>query len=199
MNINSDIVNAIILVIFLTYLVYIFIVRKNKTPVSSIALWLAIFILLILAYAYRFELNTVKDRFIAVLIPSYTWEDTKGQITIARSGNGHFYIDAIGINNQKIHFLIDTGASDVAITKEDAIKLGFDPSKLKYTRRYNTANGIAYAAPVIVKQMTIGKKTFYNFEAHVTSGDLDVSLLGMSLINNFSNFKITKDMLILEY
>jgi predicted aspartyl protease len=52
---------------------------------------------------------------------------------------------------------------------------------------------------VVIKELTIHKKTFYNVEAHVASAGLDISLLGMSLIEDFANFKITKDMLILEY
>jgi predicted aspartyl protease len=43
------------------------------------------------------------------------------------------------------------------------------------------------------------RKTLYNIDAHIASEGLDISLLGMSLIDNFDNFKITKDMLILEY
>jgi len=160
---------------------------------------LGIFCLLILSYAFRFELNNIKERFISVLIPSYSWTNHAGQLVIARSGNGHFYLDAIGEQNQVIHFLIDMGASDVALTREDAIKLAFKPDKLHYTRRYNTANGISYVAPVVIKQLIINKKIFYNVEAHVASEGLDISLLGMSLIDNFANFKITKDILILDY
>jgi aspartyl protease family protein len=56
-------------------------------------------------------------------------------------------------------YLIDTGATDVALTREDAIKLGFKPDELNYTRKYNTANGVSYAAPVTINQLTINKKT----------------------------------------
>lgn len=196
--VDSKILNIIFLLIFLIYLVYIFFTRPPGPSLGrNILLWIGIFGLLILAYAFRFELNIVKDRVVSVLIPSYSWTNNKGQLVIARS-NGHFYVDA-KTPSQTIHFLIDTGASDVALTKEDALKLGFKPDRLNYTRKYSTANGVSYAAPVIIKQLTIGKKTFYNFEAHVVSGDLDISLLGMSLINNFANFKITRDMLILDY
>lgn len=196
---NHDILKAILLLVLAIYLGYMFFIRLKNNTFKNVALWLGIFCLLILAYAFRFELEGIKERVISVLIPSYSWTNNQGQLVIARSGDGHFYLDAKGANGQDIHFLVDTGASDIALTKKDATALGFNLEKLNYTRRYNTANGVAYAAPVKLKQLTIGKRTFYNIEAHVTSGGLDISLLGMSLIEDFSNFKITKDMLILDY
>ena len=90
-------------------------------------------------------------------MPSYSWTNNNGQLIIARSSNGHFYLDAIGGKNQVIQFLVDTGASDVALTRQDAIKLGFKPDALNYTRKYNTANGVSYAAPVVIKELTIHK------------------------------------------
>jgi aspartyl protease family protein len=176
-----------------------FFTRPRVGYIKNIILWLGIFCLLILVYAFRFELSSIKERVVAVLIPSYSWTNNSGQLVIARSSNGHFYLDAVGSKNQVIHFLVDTGASDVALTRQDAIKLGFKLDTLNYTRKYNTANGISYAAPVVIKELIIHKKTFYNVEAHVASEGLDISLLGMSLIEDFANFKITKDMLILEY
>ncbi|MGL4226151.1 MAG: TIGR02281 family clan AA aspartic protease, partial [Rickettsia sp.] len=101
----------------------------------QLASWAAIFLVIITGYAFRFELNYAYHRVMSALIPSYKWSTEVGEIIIARSGDGHFYINAF-VNNVKIKFMIDTGASDVALTKEDAQKLGFDLTKLKYTRTY---------------------------------------------------------------
>ena len=196
---SDKLLNILFLCILLIYICYMFFTRPQVGYIKNIILWLGIFCLLILVYAFRFELSSIKERVIAVLVPSYSWTNNSGQFVIARSSNGHFYLDAVGSKNQVIHFLVDTGASDVALTRQDAIKLGFKLDALNYTRKYNTANGISYAAPVVIKELVIHKKTFYNVEAHVASEGLDISLLGMSLIEDFANFKITKDMLILEY
>ena len=196
---SDKLLNILFLCILLIYICYMFFTRPQVGYIKNIILWLGIFCLLILVYAFRFELSSIKERVIAVLVPSYSWTNNSGQFVIARSSNGHFYLDAVGSKNQVIHFLVDTGASDVALTRQDAIKLGFKLDALNYTRKYNTANGISYAAPVVIKELIIHKKTFYNVEAHVASEGLDISLLGMSLIEDFANFKITKDMLILEY
>lgn len=186
--------------ILLWFIIKSFFSKKSGSNNSiNMLLWLLVFIVLIVIYAFRFELESLKDRILAVLIPSYSWTNDEGQLVIARHKNGHFYLSGYGKQNQKIHFLVDTGASDIALTQNDARKLGFDPAKLKYTRQYSTANGISMAAPVRIPLLTIGKKTFYNVEGHVTSGELDISLLGMSLIEDFKGFKITQDLLILSY
>ncbi|HJD61304.1 MAG TPA: TIGR02281 family clan AA aspartic protease [Rickettsia endosymbiont of Columbicola hoogstraali] len=163
----------------------------------QLAAWAAIFLVIIIGYAFRFELNYAYQRVASVLIPSYNWSTDAGEIIIARSGDGHFYIDAV-VNNVKISFMIDTGASDVALTKADAQKLGFDLTQLKYTRTYLTANGENKAAPIKLDSVIIGKE-FKNVSGHIGLGDLDVSLLGMSVLERFKGFKIDKDSLILNY
>lgn len=169
-----------------------------KSSLIKIAMWQAIFLIIVLIYAYRFELNDVTSRVLAVLAPSHNWSNKKGQIMIARNQDGHFYIKA-DINNATVKFMIDTGASDIALTKSDAIKLKLDLSKLAYTKSYSTANGISHAAPITLTELKIGDKIFNNVRAHVSSGKLDISLLGMSVIGLFKSFNIDKDILILSY
>lgn len=195
------VLRIIFLVILLAFISYGFFNRKtsNKQTLKSVLLWLLILVSLIMLYAFRFELVKLKDRLLSVLVPNYQFENIAGELTIARNHDGHFYLDSYIENNQSIHFLVDTGASDVALTPEDAKKLGFDLSKLNYNKRYYTANGVIFAAPVIIKQLPIGKKIFYNIKASISTGGLDVSLLGMSLIQKFSRFRINDDFLILTY
>lgn len=197
---SNDISGLFFSLAFVTFLIYSFWHnRGSKSPAPSILLWIAIFGLVIIGYAFRFELITLKERVMAVLLPSHTWTNEKGELVIARENDGHFYINIHGATNQKIRFLIDTGATDVALTINDATKLGISVDDLKYTRTYSTANGPSKAAPVKIPVLTIGKKSFYNVDGHVSKVGMNISLLGMSVIDNFSNFTITKDMLILKY
>lgn len=161
-------------------------------------LWILIFFIIIVGYAFRHELDTFKKRVVSVLVPSYSFIE-EGEIILSRHADGHFYINTYANDRASIKFLIDTGASGVAITKQDAINMGFDLKKLDYSQKINTANGVTYSAPIKIKKLQIGKKTFYNVSAHVTSGGLDVSLLGMSVIDDFSDFRFTNDNLILKY
>jgi aspartyl protease family protein len=168
----------------------------SKIFLTQLLIWCAIIFAIIVLYAFRTELSYITQRIVAVLIPAYSWTNNdKNEIIISRNRDGHFYIDAI-INEQKITFMIDTGASDIALTKKDAQTLNLNLARLAYNRKYSTANGIVKVAPVILQNFKIGPMNFNNVAAHISNGDLDVSLLGMSIISRFKSFKIDRDLLI---
>lgn len=198
---NSEIVHIIFVVIILSFLVLSYI-RSRKSENSTFAMlagWVSIFLMLITIYAFRFELKDFKNRILAVLIPSYSWSSEPGQIRVSRHQNGHFYLYGYSQANRKVEFLVDTGATNIALNMSDAIKLGIDVNNLRYTQRYSTANGINYGAPVIIPYLRIGEKVFTDVRAHIIRTGLDTSLLGMSLIDDFKDFQISRDMLILNY
>jgi aspartyl protease family protein len=87
----------------------------------------------------------------------------------------------------------------VAITAEDAKAIGINLATLEYTKEYSTANGVTRAAPIMLSSIKIGPAVMTEVKAHVNEGNLDVSLLGMSVISRFKSFKIDGDLLILEY
>ena len=163
---------------------------------GKVIAWILIFGAVIVGYAFRFELEYVATRTLGVLVPGYSY-NSSGQLSISRSSDGHFYVDAV-INNTKIKFMIDTGASDVALSDSDAKKLNL--GKLYYTKKYSTANGVSASAPVVLSSIKIGEKTFYKVNAGVSKlGSLDNSLLGMSVISRFKSFQIDRDILVLKY
>ena len=173
--------------------------NNSKTMIPNIVYWLLIFTTIIIFYAFKPEIKYGFSRLAAIIAPSYISESSgEDIITIARNIDGHFYIRT-RVNNKKVKFMIDTGASDVALTIKDAKHLNIDISKLVFNKKYSTANGISFAAPVTLKKLQIGPITFKNVKAHVNEGGLDVSLLGMSVISKFNSFTIDGDFLILEY
>ncbi|MFU7501901.1 MAG: TIGR02281 family clan AA aspartic protease [Candidatus Tisiphia sp.] len=197
---NQNSIPCFITILIIISIVYNSLNQKGIKIVSiQLLTWGAIFSIIIIGYAFRFELNYTTQRVISVLIPSYNWVNKQEKLVISRSSDGHFYINAL-VNGVKIKFMIDTGASDLAVTTNDAKMLGFDLSKLNYTRTYSTANGTSRAAPVRLNSVEIGRGAFFrNVEAHIGTGGLDVSLLGMSLLERFKGFRIDRDMLILSY
>ena len=65
---------------------------------------------------------------------------TGTSITVPRSQDGHYYL-TVDVNNVPVEFLVDTGASDLVLTKEDAERVGIDVDNLAFLGRAQTANG----------------------------------------------------------
>src|SRR5436305_15119468 len=66
-------------------------------------------------------------------------------LSIPRDGRGHFQTEA-RIDGQRIDFMVDTGASVVALNEKSAARFGFRPSPRDYTATVSTANGTIKAA-----------------------------------------------------
>lgn len=172
---------------------------KKSEMVKYILYWCIIIFFLIILYSFRSEMNFFWERIIANVMPSHVSSyDGDNKMSIGRSLDGHFHLEA-KVNGKSMKFLVDTGASDIAISKQDAIRIGIDMSGLRYSKKYSTANGVVFAAPITLSKLQIGSVIFYDVKAHVNDGDLDTSLLGMSIISKFKNFTIDNDLLILEY
>jgi len=97
-----------------------------------------------------------------------------------------------------VRFLVDTGATAVALTPEDALRLGFDPKTLNYAFTVNTANGQARAAEVKLASVAVAGAEVDNVDAYVIQNGLEHSLLGMSYLGRLSRFEATQSSLILR-
>ncbi|MEM1198888.1 MAG: TIGR02281 family clan AA aspartic protease [Pseudomonadota bacterium] len=122
---------------------------------------------------------------------------TYGEVEIKARRNGNFYTRA-KVNGSSVRVLIDTGATFVALRYEDAEALSLDPLNLDYTVEVNTANGVSYAAPVELDEVTIGGITVNDVEAIVTKpGTMHITLLGMSYLGRAGGFRVEGDTLVL--
>lgn len=120
-----------------------------------------------------------------------------GSGAVAKAADGHFWADA-DVGDQKVRFLVDTGATAVALTPEDAQRLGLKPADLKYGHSVTTAGGSAKAAAVTLASISINGARIENVQALVVSDGLDVSLLGMSYLGRLTRFEATRDTLRFE-
>ncbi|PIR34787.1 MAG: TIGR02281 family clan AA aspartic protease, partial [Alphaproteobacteria bacterium CG11_big_fil_rev_8_21_14_0_20_44_7] len=109
---------------------------------------------------------------------------------------GHYHIDT-EINGVTIKFMVDTGASDVVLTKNDAKKLGINLHNLDYTKMYNTANGITYGAPIVINKIKIDNFVIYNIKASVNNSEMEQSLLGMSFLDKLGGYEVRNGILTL--
>jgi aspartyl protease family protein len=120
-----------------------------------------------------------------------------GEASIAKSADGHFWADA-EVDGHQLHFLVDTGATAVALTAEDAHTLGIDPSTLSYSYTVMTANGPAHAAQVKLGLISVGRAEVDNVDAFVIDKGLETSLLGMTYLGRLSKFEATPEALVLR-
>jgi aspartyl protease family protein len=116
---------------------------------------------------------------------------------ILKSSDGHFWADG-EVDGHTVRFLVDTGATAVALTPEDAERLGVDPAELHYGYRVVTAGGQIRAASIRLSSITVAGARLDNVDALVIEKGLDTSLLGMTYLGRLSRFEATRGALVLE-
>lgn len=120
-----------------------------------------------------------------------------GTVELKASANGHFHTSA-DINGRPVEVMVDTGASIVALTFEDAERAGIFVRDSDFTHRVSTANGIARVAPVMLDRVTIGDIMVRDVKAAVTErGKLSQTLLGMSFLGKLSKAEMSRGVLLL--
>lgn len=121
-----------------------------------------------------------------------------GEVSIVARAHGHFETDA-EVNGRTIEVMVDTGASLVALTFEDAERAGIYLRPSDFTHSVSTANGIAKVAPIEIDKVSIGDITIRNVRGAVSEpGKLHQTLLGMSFLNRLSRVDMQADTLILQ-
>ena len=115
----------------------------------------------------------------------------KGTATqIVRSADGHYWAQA-DVDGRAVKVLVDTGASVVALTREDAARLGLRLKPEDFTREVQTASGTARAAPVMLDRVAVAGASVDDVQALVVEAGLSHSLLGMSYLGRLSRFEAT--------
>ncbi len=120
-----------------------------------------------------------------------------GAIALPRASDGHYYVTA-EVNGTEIEFLVDTGASDIVLSRVDAARIGFDSDKLAFLGSARTANGVVPIAYGRLKTIRLGHHLDQAVSVSINGGEMDKSLLGMSYLGRFGRIEITQDQLILR-
>ncbi len=148
--------------------------------------------------------------FVGVIAVIGLWEDIRSTVSptpqmavtgetieVPRAYDGHYYLPVL-VNGEPINFLVDTGASQIVLSAQDAERAGIDPDQLNYFGRALTANGEVRTAPVRLETLTVGPITDQNVSAWVNEGELHKSLLGMEYLHRFSNIQFADGRMILS-
>lgn len=159
--------------------------------------WIIIIISCTFLYGQKDKISDLKNEFLALIFPEKGYyKNNIAEYYV--SNNGHFVI-ATTVNNQQINFLLDTGASSIVLTRNDAIKANIDVDSLKYDIPISTANGTSYIAYAIIQKLQVANKVFNNLPVAVTKSGLDQSLLGMSFLKRVSSYSINDNKLTISF
>ena len=143
----------------------------NKT-LQQVAVWAMIFTGVAAGYGLWEDINRQGD------IPRQAYEASTGSVTLPRARDGHYYLTAT-INGTPLRFVVDTGATDMVLTRADAEAAGLSPDNLNYLGRASTANGEVRTAYVRLDEVELGGVRDTDVPAVVNEGEMRQSLLGM--------------------
>jgi aspartyl protease family protein len=119
-------------------------------------------------------------------------------LMIEANRQGHFQVEA-RIDGRRIDFMVDTGASTVALRESDAAQVGIRPLPVDYTATVSTANGKVRAAPTKLERIEVGGITIYDVPAIVLLDDaLGVNLLGVSFLSRLKRYEYANGRMVLE-
>ena len=124
----------------------------------------------------------------AATIPAAATGPATNTLVYAANQQGHVILDTV-VNGASVRMLVDTGASLVTLTREDARAAGILPGELAYTHRASTANGAVRMAPVTLREIRVGQLSVYDVPAAVLE-HLNVSLLGMSFLTRLQGYEM---------
>ncbi|MEM7222038.1 MAG: TIGR02281 family clan AA aspartic protease [Pseudomonadota bacterium] len=120
------------------------------------------------------------------------------EMVLTRGAHGHYWLTA-EIDGVEVRFLVDTGASYVALSPRDSRRLGFDNEDLEFSGVVQTANGKTRVAPVVLDDIRVGQLEVEDVTAVVSKADMGASLLGMSFLNKLDGFQVVDGQLILYW
>lgn len=118
-------------------------------------------------------------------------------LALRAEGNGHVFLTA-EVNGAPIRFIVDTGASWVSLTHADALRAGVGGA-LNYSIPMATANGVAKAAPVTLREVRVGRIVVDEVAAAVLPEERGISLLGQTFLKRLRSYEMRGDVLTLTW
>ena len=119
-----------------------------------------------------------------------------GSVDIERSADGHFYAD-VQINGTQVHMMVDTGASGIALTRDDAASAGLAPAIGMNQVIGRGADGDVHGEFVMLNRVALGPKSVERVPAAILDSGSQ-SLLGQAFLRQFGTVQITGDRMLLQ-
>lgn len=193
-DMSSDDIGRLIYLVMLGTAVGGYFIVSNRNNLGKrmreLAVWSLIFLGAIAGYGLW---EDVRDD----VSPRQSIAQESGEISVPQSPDGHYYL-TLDINGTPTRFVVDTGATEMVLSVEDASRAGINVNGLAYLGRAETANGTVRTAAVRLDTVELGPFTDRNMPAAVNAGDMPGSLLGMRYLNRYDRLEIRDSTLVLE-
>ena len=116
--------------------------------------------------------------------------------TLTREANGHFFARAL-VNGQSVDFIVDTGATAVALTEADARRVGIPLDPTSYTVVGSGASGEVMGQHVTLDSVSLDGKRVEQVSGAVLQGS-EISLLGQAFLSRMGHIEISGDRMIIR-
>ncbi len=154
------------------------------SKITYLVIWIAAIFVIMNVYT-SFEQSTRGFQQTIMIDRAATQKRSHNELILQKSRNGHFHANLIA-NDQKLHCLVDTGATNVTMGLNQATQLGLQPNTLNFNRKYHTANGVIYGANTILYNAKLGHFIIPKLNISVSKRDMNTCLIGMSLLKYFT-------------
>jgi aspartyl protease family protein len=172
--------------------------QKGGQAVKHLSIWAVILLIFIIGFSFREEVTPAFKRIQGELLPANAMTTASGETMLRRNMSGHFAAMTY-VNGNRIRMMVDTGASRVVLTADDAKRAGISLNDLNFTQIVSTANGQAVTAPVTLDSVKINDIVLHDVKASVAQPDrLSTSLLGMSFLSRLDRMEFSGDTLTLQ-
>jgi aspartyl protease family protein len=171
--------------------------RNWGEAARNLGIWLLITVVLSSVYVFKDDAQNFASRLTAGLLPGRAaiTVDAEGRKTavLSMGNNGHYEVTAT-IGGVDVPMMVDTGATTIALSYEDAERIGLNPSSMNFAYEVMTANGPARTAYVTLPDIEVAGIRRTNVAAGVAErGKLGGSLLGMNFLSSLKSFTISGD------
>jgi aspartyl protease family protein len=190
---NGDqIANLLFLILLGSVISFWFFIQNRKRlnhTLQQAAIWGLIFLGVVAGYGLWSDIR--QDALL-----THSIDAASGEISVPRAPDGHYYLN-LSVNGTPIRFVVDTGATDMVLTQDDARRAGVALNERDFYREARTANGVVAVAPVTLNEVALGPLRDTGVPASVNAGEMDTSLLGMRYLERFSRIEIRGNEMVL--
>jgi aspartyl protease family protein len=139
-----------------------------------------------------------RNAFASIQPPQRAQTAARSSVTIPRDRRGHFQTEG-SVDGRRLDFMVDTGASVIALNESSAARVGVYPRPDDYTANVSTANGSVKAARTRLRRVNIGGLEVRDVDALVLPDTaLSENLLGLSFLSKLKRYEFTGGKLVME-